>query len=90
VQIGAEVGVENGAGDLVQQHRGAAAAGGSTLASWAVGLVNVRSGELQRGREVVKGSLDSEGVNRTGDVVKGGGHGMAAAWRLGSSAPGAE
>jgi hypothetical protein len=90
VLIGAVVRVEDGAGDLVRQHRGTTAAGGSTPVSWAAGLVNVRPGELQQGREVAKGSSDSEGVNRTRELVKGGGHGMAAAWRLGSGVPGVE
>jgi hypothetical protein len=90
VLIGARVGVENGAGNLVRGHRGMAAAGGSAPASWAAGLVNVRPGELQQGREVAKGSSDSEGVNWTWELVKGSGHGMVAAWRLGSGVPGVE
>jgi hypothetical protein len=47
VRIGARVAVGNGAGDLVRQHRDAAAVGGSAPASWAAVLVNVRPGELQ-------------------------------------------
>jgi hypothetical protein len=53
VRIGAEVGVGNGAGDIVRWHRGATAAGGSAPASWAAVLDNVWPGELQQGREVV-------------------------------------
>jgi hypothetical protein len=88
--MGTRVGVENGAGEPERRHRGTAAA--ACPAPARRGSLGVRRwpGELLWGSRVAEGSSDGERVNQTGELGLGGGHGMAAAWRLGSCAPGAE
>jgi hypothetical protein len=88
--MGTGVGVENDTGEPERRHRGTTAAACPALARG--GSVGVRRwpGELLWGSRVADGSSDGEGVNRTGELGLGSGHGMAPAWRLGSCAPGAE